>query len=133
MKFKEINAGNVKQARDVIQRKLDELKAECGLTVDLGKITYEADGTGLRAQLKATPDMDMEALEAIAKENWIKLAPRYGLPEDGFGKVLKEGRRTIRVVGLDPNKPRNPLLFKDVNTGASLKGPVALFHTCEAV
>ena len=67
---------------------------------------YTLLGTPPATESPAAPDTE------AARRTWDGHAARLGLDPGWFGRTFQMGRRTYTITGLDPHRPKNPVLVR---------------------
>ncbi len=76
------------------------VEAKYGITLSLGGMRYEADGSKFVATMEAV----VGSAEEAAKREFLKLAPMCGLSEGDFGREIAIGRQTYKIVGMEAGR-----------------------------
>lgn len=104
----QITSQTLKTMRPQIEEALKELGERLGIDFSLGRGTYNASGvSGSFALEMAARD------EATGKSGgqvlFERLAPRYGLTAEDYGREFTYQRNRYKLVGINPKSPVNCL------------------------
>ena len=105
------NRGNIKQVRDIIQSKLDELEA-VGIKVSLGSIKYSDNH--LHAKVEALP---LNFAVADPKVVFEAECRQFGLSKDDYRDSMiiptRKGMKKVSFMKFDHTKRKYPVIVKD--------------------
>jgi len=110
------NATNLKEVREAINSKLESLKDEFGINVEVGNISYNSDSfsTKLKGSLLG------EGGEVIPEHrlNWDRgLYVKHGMREETLGKTFEFRGDHYRIVGCKARRGKAGVVVEQVRTG----------------
>ena len=105
------NKGNIKQVREMIQNKLDELES-VGIKVTLGSIKYSENH--LHAKIEALP---MNFAQSDPKVIFEKECRQFGLTKEDYCESMtiptRKGLKKVSFMKFDHTKRKYPVIVKD--------------------
>ena len=111
MEINKFDNSNIKMVRDLIQKKLDELQMEIGVSVTLGNIKYNEDS--LHAKVDAVPVAKAVQAAANPQNMFNKKGFMVGLkPEDYKARFMSNGK-VMTFVKFDFAKHKYPVITTD--------------------
>lgn len=122
---------NIKdQIKPVNTAMIEEMKKvaeKYGFTVEQkGNVSYDATGWNLKIRVEEKVSDDVK--EKTLKDEFVKMAKFYGFDPSGFGKVIIDGNKKIKVIGYRPNRPKNPFQLQNVeNPSETYKAPLGWY------
>lgn len=91
-----------------------------------GNVSY--DDTGWNLKIRVEEKVSDDVKEKTLKADFEKMAKLYGFDPSGFGKVIVDGSRKIKVIGYRPNRPKNPFQLQNVeNPSETFKAPLGWY------
>jgi|WetSurSiteA1Bulk_404760.scaffolds.fasta_scaffold92956_2 hypothetical protein len=102
--IKTFTTTNLKEVREDINKALASVMAKHGLTIDLGNISYTGDQFTSKITAKVT---NGGTKEDVAKREWDRWAPLYGMKAEWFGKEVRIGGSLLTITGIDHKKRKN--------------------------
>ena len=100
--------------RERLEAALSPVAEELGLTIEYGRGTFSEASFGLKVEFKCQTESGQPA-------DFAGKARRIRLPEDCWGKEVRVGGRTIRIVGINLRRRKYPVSGTDVSTGRGYK------------
>lgn len=109
---------NIKsKIKPVNKEMLEEMKKvaeKYGFTVEQkGNVSY--DDTGWNLRVRVEEKISDELKEKTLKYEFEKMAKLYDFDPSGFGKVIIDGNKKVKVIGYYPNRPKNPIQLQNVD------------------
>lgn len=91
-----------------------------------GNVTYDTNGWNLKVRVEEKCSEDKK--EELLKSDFEKMAKLYGFDPSGFGKIIDDGHKRVKVVKYHPNRPKNPFGLQNVdNPSEKYKAPLAWY------
>lgn len=93
-----------------------------GLNFDVGDVRFDAAGfkTSLKCRVRGVTLFDTPRGRAFVQHARI-----YGLDGDDLGKVIIDGRKRLKITGLNANAPKNCIELECVDSGKTWRAPPA--------
>ncbi len=105
------NEASLNVCRTAIQAKLDELQAELGITVQMGRITYGTDSFSSKIETTITNGIDEYEIE-------YNRHVYSGLIQDGLAGIeFKKGITPYKFRGIRPRARNNPYIVENTTNG----------------
>lgn len=115
MKFTSFNKVNVKEARKIIQNKLDDLKDSHGLVIRLGNIQFDSDS------LKSNVSVKIEGGKSDFEKEFDLHHFRYGFKGDELNRSYKVGNKTYKFIGLIPRARKSVAALLCIEDGKNYR------------
>jgi hypothetical protein len=94
----------VQGLRPVVEEALAAALAKYGLTVDVGRITYGETSFSAKVEFATGNDAESE---------FKKYATILGYQPDWFGKTFELQGENVKVIGVEPGKPKFPIQIQN--------------------
>ena len=105
MKLVEFNRQNLREIRESLQAKLNELSEEYGAEFKAGNISYTSESFTCKLEAIIVPDgMSKDQME------FNKYCSLFELTESDYGKTFTSNGETFTLIGLKPNRPKFPII-----------------------
>jgi len=103
--------------RSDIEEALNAIAKKHGMTkLSIGTITYDPDGSNFRTRLEGMLPLSA-AQKDIEDEREQDLFEMLEMPRDSRGKEITIDNRKFRIIGVNPKRPKYPVLIEDSQTG----------------
>lgn len=128
------NRQDLRTLRSDLQAALSDLETKHGITFNVGRMTYEADGSMAKIKLSAVSGEapgnvgDLGTPEAV---EYATRAPEFGLEKAWLGREFNCVHGTFKLVGLKPRARKYPVVAQAEN-GKRYKMPVAIVRSAFA-
>ena len=109
---------------------LAEISKEMDLSFDTPRVRY--DGGKIDVAVRLEP-ANVAIEDTPAGRAFLRYASTYGLDAKWLGAEFVSGRQRMRVLGLNTNRPKNPVELKDVFTGKTYKASASYLRQNLAV
>jgi len=108
MSIKRFNEHSLQHLRDVLEGYLATTAEETGLSIELGRCSFNANTATFKLEVK-TIDVDGRAFDENAA-NFKVFAADFGLSPDDLGKTFVNNFTTFTICGLKPRNRKYPIL-----------------------
>jgi hypothetical protein len=108
----------VRELRADIEAAYKVIEAKYGITLSLGTITSDRDGTKFSASIKGVAGSAEEA----GKREFLKLAVQCGLKVEDYGAEVPLQGKTYKITGLQINRRRATVLLIRLPDGKDFTG-----------
>lgn len=113
MTIKTLDRQSLRTLRTKMQTALDAISEETGLGIQVGRATYERDGSACTFKLNiVAPDASGEVLTADAKA-FKDNAWRWDMAPEDLGRKFTYNGKVLTIVGATPRSPKYPILGQD--------------------
>lgn len=118
----------------IIRGEIDEaIKSVCdkhGITAksELGR--FSSNNHAFKIELKISSPISDEESRASEKLNFERCASAIGLNPNDFGREFVSGRDVLKVVGINTNRPANPVELERVKDGKRYKASAGMVKSC---
>lgn len=137
--IKAFDKTNLKQLRDDLDAAFAQIRAKHGVVIEVGRISYAADRATTKITMiaatdatSAAPNDPIAAKLAVAQADFKRTAPAFGLKPEQFGTILKHGRSSYKLVGLNTRAGKFPVLGTDVSNGQTYKLPESILASIQS-
>ena len=123
MAIDSVDRGTVKMILEEARVALDAIAEKHGVILERKHCTYSS--TEIPVAFKFVVPERTEDGEAIdpKETEFRKLAPRFGLEPDDYGKKFRTFNGVYRVCGIKPKARKYPVLGSHIHTGKTYKFP----------
>lgn len=101
--------------RKDVKAALAAVEAEYGVSIETGKITYQEN------KFKMSFEVTNGAAEEVEKQEFIRLARRFGFRPDQYLNTFDAEGKTFELFGFNEGSPKNSCKIRDVVTGRAYK------------
>ena len=127
--IKEFDKQNLKALRADIDAAFLTIRLKYGIAISIGNISYSAQKATSRVTLVAVGDSganvnDPRAAKLAGMEaDFKRVCSSFGLKPEQYGTVIKHGRDSYKLVGLNTRAPKMPILATNILDGRTYKLP----------
>lgn len=130
-KITQLDKTNLQLLRKELQSAVQSVAEKYGLKVDVGNCTYTPPSNA-KFQLMVATVGDGGVVNDQFRTNWDKYAPMLGLDKAMLDQSICWAGKTYKVVGLNPNKGRYPVLAERADGKRFFLPTNALTGMCDA-
>ena len=111
-----LNQQVLNSIRTDVEKALKEIGDRHGIDLALGRGTFTPSGLTGKLPIEMAARNDATGKSGLQTE-FEKLAPRYGLTAEDFGREFSHSRRRFKLIGINPTRPTNCLTIACVKNG----------------
>jgi len=105
------------------------LEAEYKVKIDLGTISYSQTSFHTKMTVTET-DLGENGTPVISETHFKSCASLLGVPETWLNLEFMSGKERLKIVGLNPRRPKNAVELLGVTSGRKYKGSVQFVKSC---
>ena len=109
-KITKITPAVCKKLRTEMEEELELLMDHLGLKVDIGNAKYSDNDVRFTVTVSLA-DFDKD------RETFMTYAELFGLEKSDYGAVFQSGHQSYKLIGINPNAPKYPLVAKSLKDG----------------
>lgn len=100
------NKENLKQTREYLNNKFEEIFKETGIRFSIGNITFENESfrTTMEAKLNITSQVDKD------KQEWDMYCTMFGFEREDFGREFESQGQTYMICGIKKYAETKPVV-----------------------
>jgi hypothetical protein len=123
-------ASSLRIIRGEIDTAIKDVCAKHGITVSSALGSFSSHNHSFKVELKLASTVSDEEATSSAKLNFERFASSYGLEPSDFGKEFVSSRDTLKIVGINTNRPANPMELERVKDGKRYKASASMVKMC---
>jgi hypothetical protein len=103
--FTKFDKTNLLTIREILNKKLEELRKETGIKFSINNISYNT--YNFSTKLEAVIE---NKIKENFREHFNQYAILFGLNNEDYGKSFKKGNKTFTIARIDPRKRKMPII-----------------------
>jgi hypothetical protein len=134
--IKAFDKTNLKNLRADLDSAFAEISKKHGISLSIGNISYSPEKATSRLTMVATGDSNISSngnsRTAAAAAEFKLYAKSFGLKLEHLGAILKHGRDTYKLVGLNPKAPKFCVVATRVDDGKTYRLPESSIRSLQS-
>jgi hypothetical protein len=119
MKITQFQDSNLRALRADINAALKQISEKHGIDMSIGTMSYSLYKTTCRITMETKKEVSASSTPSVnADAVYLSL---FDLPADAFERQFSIQGTVFKLVGLKPNRPKNPCLIERVKDGKKFK------------
>ena len=115
----EFTRSNIRVLRTRLERALEEIAEDYGITFEVGSMRFNADECSTKITAHNAEDMSDVRREQFDGNCFV-----LGIKPEAYGATFQSRGKTYKITGLKPRSPKFPVIAEDVRSGSSYKFPL---------
>ena len=108
-KMAKFTEANLRKCRTDIEAALAAIGQEHGISIDMGRITFNPDRMSFNTKLAVSIGSE----EDEARRTWNKYCSSYGFSQSDFGKTFQSSQGLMTIIGINTRAKKFPIEAKD--------------------
>lgn len=111
MKLEKFEKSSLEELRKEINPKLKEIGEKFGISLRLGRISYDA--YSFTGKIEAKILISREETEKIERGEFESLAVFYGLKKEDYGRTFSQNGKIFKIVAIKTRNRKYPIIARN--------------------